>query len=55
MLSNQGFLRNFGVVVGLRGTSIAVYNNSIVKVESKEEREPGGKALEKLWDLENSR
>jgi len=38
-----------------RGTSIALYNNSIVKVESKEEGEPRDKTLETLWDLENDR
>ena len=42
-------------VLDLLGTSMAVYNNSIVKLESKEEGESGGKALEKLWDLENCR
>ena len=34
---------------------MALYSNSIVKLESKEERESEGKAVEKLWDLENCR
>ena len=34
---------------------MAVYNSNIVKLEIKEEVECGGKALEKMWDLENCR
>ena len=34
---------------------MAVYNSSIVKLESKEEVESGGKALEKMLDLDNCR
>ena len=34
---------------------MAVYNSSIVKLESKEEVESGGKALEKMLDLYNCR